>query len=127
MGDLDPMAQIEVESEIRRLSSLLSQATEEYGHLSENAARSDVDYDLAHARMLLSVPRTIDGEKVTVPEREAKTLLLVEEEYRQARMDEAVFKAAQERGRNLRTQLDALRSINANVRAAVDYSQGRGR
>jgi hypothetical protein len=126
MSDPNPMAQAEVEAEILRLSRDLSGATEEYAHLAEEAARADVAYDLAKARALLDLPKVQDGEKVTVAEREARALIVVERQFTDARLSEAVFKAAQERGRNIRTQLEALRSINANVRAAVDHSYGRG-
>jgi hypothetical protein len=126
MSDINPMAQIEVENEIRRLSGELNEQTQENAVAAEEAARADVEYDLAKARALLQVPRIRDGEKLTVAEREAIALVTVGSEYEDARLTEAIYKATQERGRNLRTQLDALRTIAANVRAAVDYSYGRG-
>lgn len=124
--DLNPMAQLEVEAEIRRLSNELTAQTEENAKAAEDAAAADVAYDLAHARALLGTEKVRDGEKLLSAEREAIAILAVEGEYTDARMTEAIYRATRERGTNLRAQLDALRTIAANVRSAVDYSHGRG-
>lgn len=123
---LDPMSQIQVEQEIHRLSQELTKQTEEHANLAVRAAKADTQYDLAHARALLGTPKVIDGEKLTVAEREAKALIAVEDEVSENNLAEAIYRASVERGRNLRAQLDALRTIAANVRAAIDYTPGRG-
>lgn len=123
MSDLDPMAQHEVEGEIRELSRRLSQVTEEVAEAAVEAAKTDTAYDLAKATALL----TQTGRGGTVPEKQARALLAVEAQFVQAKVAEAVAKSLYEAGRNIRAQLEALRSINANVRSHVEhYATGRG-
>ena len=60
-----------------------------------------------------------EGVKGRVPGKEATALLEVDEEFAEWKLADAELRALQETGRNLRAQLDALRSINANVRSVV--------
>lgn len=122
MSDLDPLSQIQVEDEIRRLSNELTKATSFNAQAAERAAQADVDYKLARARALID----LRGKGGTVPEKEATVLASVATQFENAKLAEAIYEASKEKGRNLRTQLDALRTIAANIRAAIDYTQGRG-
>jgi hypothetical protein len=123
MSDLDPMAQAHVESEIRSLSNRLTQVTEEVAAAAVEAAVADAAYDLAKAHALLGQV----GRGGTVPEKQARALVLVEHQFTKAKTTEAVAKSLYEAGRNIRAQLDALRSINANVRDHVMHgATGRG-
>ena len=106
----------QVENEIMRLSDLLEKVTTEHAERARHAAETDVAYDLAYARARLQQK---DG---TVADRDAHATLMCEDALLAKRMAEARYKAAQEAGRNYRAQLDALRSINANVR----YQAGLG-
>lgn len=108
----EPLTQVHVESEIWRLSKAAEDQSHELAEHSRSAAEADVAYKVCHAKALLQA----EG---TVGERDARAVLACESQYRAKRATEAVQLACQERGRNLRAQLDALRSINANVRALV--------
>lgn len=120
--DLNPMAQLEVEREIMRLSHQLTQVTEEVAAAATEAATTDVDYKLAYARKMLD----LRGETGTVALKDALALDACASQFEAMKIAEAVYKALQEKGRNLRAQLDALRSINANVRSVVSNAHGHG-
>lgn len=109
---LDPMAQAEVESEIRRLSRELEKLSVAIGDAATRAAQADVDYKREYARGIVCHR----GKGGTVAERDALVHGEVEAEYEKKQLAEAVYRTFQERGRNLRAQLDALRTIAANVR-----------
>lgn len=122
MGDVNPLSQMQVEREIMRLSSRLSTITTTVAEVAEREAKAEVAYKRAHAFQWLEL-RGHDG---TVPEKEAMAFAACAAEYEEMKISEALHKASMEAGRNVRAQLDALRSIAANVRAAVDYASGRG-
>lgn len=107
-----PTAQVDIESEILRLSALAEKVTHELANRARAAAEADVTYKVAHAKAYLLA----NG---TVGERDAEATVQTENEFRTKRATEALVMAAQEAGRNFRTQLDSLRSINANHRALV--------
>jgi hypothetical protein len=134
MSDLDPMAQVQVEEKILILSRQLTQVTEEVADALMEAAQADAAYDLAKAKALLyGGPQTENaalrgetGRKGTVPEKQAAALIAVENLFIRAKTTEAVAKASLEAGRNLRANLDALRSLNTNIRDRVLHAAGRG-
>lgn len=107
-----PLAQVDVESEIFRLSELAEKVTHELSKRARAAAEADVTYKVAHAKALLLA----EGAQYV---RDAEATVKTEVEFREKRSTEALLLAAQEAGRNYRAQLDALRSINANHRALV--------
>ena len=124
MTDLDPLSQLQVEDEIRRLSRTLTDITEDVAEAATNEARTEVAYKLAHARKLLDlVHRQFKG---TVAEKEATCLTECAGEFEAMKIAEAIYKACRESGQNVRAQLGALQTIAANVRQSVAYSQGRG-
>lgn len=109
---MNTLSQADVEDEIMRLAALCEKATHAVADRARAAAQADADYKIGHAKAFLQA----DGP---VAEREAKALTWCEDEYRARRMTEAVLLAAQEAGRNYRSQLEALRSICANMRSLV--------
>jgi hypothetical protein len=115
---VDPMAQAQVESEIHRMSHRLTQVTEDIARLSQRAAQAEVDYKVGFAKALYKRV----GSKMSVGLKEAAALIEMEEEFGAMKLLDAELKALQEAGRNLRSQLDSLRSINANVRGVVANS-----
>lgn len=117
MTDLDPMAQAQAEREILRLVRDLTSITQDVAEGARNEAKTEVAYKLAYAKRRLY--HAIHGEG-TVPEKDAAALLDCAEEFEAMKMAEAVYKACQESGRNARASLDALRSINANIRPLVE-------
>lgn len=108
----DPIPQVRIESEIMRLSALAEDVTHQLAKRARDAAEADVAYKVAHAKALLLA----EGPQYV---RDAEATVQTEAEYQRRRAAEAVLLSAQEAGRNVRAQLDALRSINANHRALV--------
>ncbi len=108
----EPLSQHAVESEIMRLSALAESVTHKLAVRAREAAEADSAYKAGHAKAFLLA----DG---SVAVREAEAAVLCEELYRQKRATEALLLSATEAGRNTRAQLDALRSIAANLRALV--------
>lgn len=106
------LSPVTVESEIRRLIDAAESVTTEVAVRSEDAARCDHAYKVAHARALLKA----DGRSEAI--RLANALLVVESEHLERKLADAKLLAAQEAGRMIRAQLDALRSVNANLRSA---------
>jgi hypothetical protein len=106
------VAQVDIESEILRLSELAEKVTQELSKRARAAAEADVAYKVAHAKALLLA----EGAQYV---RDAEATVKTEKELTEKRATEALLLAAQEAGRNYRAQLDALRSINANHRALV--------
>jgi hypothetical protein len=115
-----PLSPDEITSEIRRISSRLDFQVGEIAKRSRHAAEAEVAYKLAHARQILEV------EGPTVAEREAKALLACAKEYAEHKGADAVLLAAQEAGRSLRAQIDALRTLSASHRAALTNAEGYG-
>lgn len=120
--DLDPLAQAQVEREIVQRSQTLTQITEDVAHSASEQARTEVAFKLAHAKAMLALRH----ETGTVAIKEAAALDACASEFEAMKMAEAVFKACQESGRNVRSQLDALRTLSANVRSVVSSSRGEG-
>lgn len=115
----DPRSPARAESEIWRLSAELEVQTSRLTEATQRWADREYLYKIAWANAYLRASGT-------VAEREARATLAVASELRDRGTAEAAMKAAQEAGRNLRAQLDALRSINVNLRAAIDWSRGEG-
>jgi hypothetical protein len=105
--------QLEVESEILRLSARLENATDEYQRLITLEASAEVDYKKAKAQA------TLKSNEGTVQQREAQALLAVADEFVQYRISEALASSQKELLHSLRAQLSALQTLAANIRAQV--------
>lgn len=116
---MDVPAQVDVEAEILRLSNLAERVTTTLAKRAVESAERDAKYRAAHARAVLR-------SSGTVAEREAQAAVDTEVEYLDRKLSEAKLDAAKEAGRNYRAQLDALRSINANLRGAILHAEGVG-
>lgn len=116
---MDVPAQVDVEADIIRLSGLAEKVTTALAKRAAESARKDAAYRSAHAHAILK-------STGTVAEREAQAALATEDEYLERKLAEASLDAAKEAGRNYRAQLDALRSINANLRGAIAHAEGVG-
>jgi hypothetical protein len=108
----EPIPQVHIEAEIVRFCEMLEKATQEVAKRARAAAAADANYKVSHAKALLLA----EGPQYV---RDAEATVRCEQEYREKRAAEAVLLAAQEAGRNYRSQLDGLRSINVNHRALV--------
>ncbi|MBP6526135.1 MAG: hypothetical protein KA249_12080 [Dermatophilaceae bacterium] len=115
-----PLSADEISAEISRISQRLDFQVGEIAQRARRAAVADVEYRLAHAKAALAV------EGATVGEREARALLEVADEFAAHRHADAVLLAAQEAGRSLRAQIDALRTLSAAQRAALVNAEGVG-
>ena len=109
---MDVLNQHEVEQELMRLSAMAEKAMQALAKRAREAADAEVTHKVARAKALLLA----DGP---VSVREAQADVATEDEYRARRNAEAVLMAAQEAGRTYRAQLDAVRSVNSNLRALV--------
>lgn len=106
------LTQASVEQEMTRLIEAADEVAHDVARHAEVAARAEHVYKLAHAKALLRS----DG---AVALREAQALLACEQEHLDRKLADARLLAAQETARTIRSQLDALRSVNATVRHAV--------
>ena len=101
----------DVESDIRRLCSMLDGKIDEHGEASMRSARADVAYKNAHERALLV------AEGSNAEQREAWAHSQVEAEYLERKIADRMEHAIEEAARNIRAQLSALQSIAATQRA----------
>lgn len=108
----EPIPQVQIESEIMRISRLTEEVTQQLAVRARESAQADVTYKVAHAQALLCA----EGPQYV---RDAHATVDTADQYQARRIAEARLLAAQEAGRNYRAQLDSLRSINANHRALV--------
>ena len=108
----NPISQVEVEQEILRLLNEMEEETEAFEQLAIDAAKKEAKFEAEWAKAYLSATGSIK-------EREAWA------DYKMADFDydykiaEALVKAKRERLLSLRTSMDSLRTLNANVRVQV--------
>lgn len=103
------MNPVEVESELLRLVERLEEATLELGRLAEQAAHAEVATKLGYAKAFLAA----DGPVAT---REATATVTTVETALQRRLADGRLMAQRELLTTYRTQIDALRTIAANMR-----------
>jgi hypothetical protein len=119
VADVDPLAPSVVEQNISELSAELSRVTAELYKATRDAAQARHDHRVARAKAYLAA----EG---TVAEREAHAELAAADEMLTRELAEATEKALIENGRNVRAQLEGMRSLNANTRDAVAHATGVG-
>lgn len=115
-----PITQVEVEDEIIRLSDLLETSTHELAEASYEHAVAEANYRAEYAKVFVDA----DG---AMPYRQETARLACAPAYLTRRVSEARQMGLQEAGRNLRARLDALRSINTNLRGTIGNATGVGR
>lgn len=107
-----PISQVEIEERILVLLDNLEHHTEAFESLAEDSARKESRHKGEWAKEYLSA-------KGSIREREAWA------DYKLADMDfdhkcaEALVRAKREKLLSLRSEIDALRTLNANVRVQV--------
>jgi hypothetical protein len=105
-----PISQVEVEERIVALTSSLENETEAFEALSIDHAKKEAEYKRAwHSEYLRA-----EGP---VKEREAHAGYRTAEQHMESQVAEAVMKAKREKLHTIRTALDSLRTLAANVRA----------
>jgi hypothetical protein len=107
-----PISQIEIENEILRIMDLLEEETEAFERLAEDAAKKEALYKQNWAKEYLSA-------KGSIKEREAWADYKLGDEVFDFKISEALVKSKREKLTSLRTSMDALRSLNTNLRAQV--------
>jgi hypothetical protein len=114
MRPVDVRSQADIEERILRMSDTLEEQVELYAELITLRAEAEADYRYKQSRALLD-----QTGKTTVARSEAMAHLKASKEYREFRILEAREKATQAHMTALRSQLEALRTVAANVRASV--------
>lgn len=117
-----PLSQVEIEAEIRRLSDELERQTDAFAGQCRATANAEADWKFALHRALVEVaarerPKKRD-EKMTADERASQAALDAGEDlYRLHRIAEETQRATQAALGTLRSRLDSMRTLAANVRA----------
>ena len=120
MSDSNVVGLAEIESEIRRLVSMLEDVTHAVRRRGEAAASADTAYDIAYSQaFLLAKEGKLPGQDARASDQAAKAhaVVVASRELTERNITQAVYESAREAARNIRSQLDALRSINTNTRA----------
>jgi hypothetical protein len=107
-----PISQVEIESELLRFTDMLEQETEAFEQLAVDAAKKESTYKASWAKEYLSA-------KGSIKEREAWADYKLTDVIYDHKIAEALVKAKREKLSALRTSIDALRTLNANVRTMV--------
>jgi hypothetical protein len=105
----DPVTPAAVETEIMRLSGLLDLATSETAKRAREAAEARVKAKVAYAQAFLTAEGPVEARK-------ASATIQSQDAQLAAEIADARLLGSQDAARNMRAQLDALRSVNANVR-----------
>jgi hypothetical protein len=110
----NPISQVEIEHEILRLMDMLEEETEAFESLAQDAAKKESLYKSNWAKEYLSA-------KGSIKEREAWADYKLSDESYDYKIAEALVKAKREKLLSLRTSMDSLRTLNANVRVQVNH------
>lgn len=107
-----PISQVDIENELVRLMDLLEEETEAFETLAVDCAKKEALYKSNWAKEYLSA-------KGSIREREAWSDYKLSDESYDYKIAEALVKSKREKLTSLRTSIDALRTLNANVRTQV--------
>ncbi|MGA1219396.1 MAG: hypothetical protein ACO3XP_02010 [Ilumatobacteraceae bacterium] len=107
-----PISQVEIEETLMRLIDDLEEDTEAFEILAEEAAKKEALYKATWAKEYLSA-------KGSIKERESWADYKMSDQHYDFKIAEALLKAKREKLLSLRTAIDAMRTLNANVRAQV--------
>lgn len=107
----------DIEGEILRLSDTLEKATGQLADAAEHAAEMEADYRVAYAHEFYNPHRPEeDNAKLTEKLREALATIACDGILHRHKVAAAKQLSLQEKCRQLRAQLDAVRTLSANVR-----------
>ncbi len=110
-----PLTLGEVEEKIIRLCEVLDEEAERFADLSAQRAEAEADFKYRQARTFVE-----QAGKASVATKEAVAHLRASNDYRRWRILEAQERATQSKLTSVRAQLDALRTIAANVRKSAN-------
>lgn len=105
-----PISQVEVEEEILRLLEDLESETEVFETLAIDSAKKEVRFKTEWAKAYLAANGSIK-------EREAWADYQIADTHMEWKIADALIKSKREKLGSIRSSIDALRTINANVRA----------
>lgn len=101
--------------QIADLCDGLEEATETFGRAAHESALADAAFKYAHAFATIKMAEQA-VTKLTVSHREAQAMLQCRVEYQTYLIKSAASESAKQHVYSLRNRLDALRTLNANVR-----------
>jgi hypothetical protein len=107
-----PISQIEIEQELVRLMDALEEETEHFETLAMDLAKKEALYKTNWAKEYLSA-------KGSIKEREAWADYKMDQEVFEYKCAEALVKSKREKLLSIRASMDAIRTLNANVRTQV--------
>jgi len=107
-----PISQVEIEQELLRLIDALETETEKFEVLAVDAAKKEAEYKSNWAKEYLAA-------KGSIKEREAWADYKLDQVAFDFKIAEALVKTKREALLSLRTSIDAMRTLNANVRVQV--------
>jgi hypothetical protein len=107
-----PISQVEIEQELVRLMDKLENETEQFETIAMDCAKKEALYKSNWAKEYLSA-------KGSIKEREAWADYKMDQENFEYKCAEALVKTKREVLLSLRTSIDAIRTLNANVRTQV--------
>jgi len=108
-----PISQVDIEEEMLRLLEMLERETEAFEQLSIDAAKKDAAYKSEWAKQYLSA-------KGPIKERESWSDYKTEGLLLDTKLADGLVRAKREKLLSVRTSIDALRTLNANVRVQVN-------
>lgn len=107
-----PISQVEIEQELLRLMDRLENETEQFEIIALDLAKKEALYKSNWAKEYLSA-------KGSIKEREAWADYKMDQQNFEYKCAEALVKAKREALLSIRSSMDAIRTLNANVRQQV--------
>lgn len=107
-----PISQVEIEQELVRLMNKLENETEQFETVAMDMAKKESLYKSNWAKEYISA-------KGSIKEREAWADYKMDQQLFEYKCAEALVKAKREVLLSIRSSIDAIRTLNANVRTQV--------
>ena len=107
-----PISQVEIEQRLLYFLDELESETEAFESLAEDNAKKEARNKASWAKEYLSA-------KGSIKERESWADYKMADEQFEYKISEALLKSKREKLLSLRTSIDAMRTLNANVRVQV--------
>jgi len=107
-----PISQVEIEQELVRLMNKLENETEQFETVAMDMAKKEALYKSNWAKEYISA-------KGSIKEREAWADYKMDQQLFEYKCAEALVKAKREVLLSIRSSIDAIRTLNANVRTQV--------
>jgi hypothetical protein len=108
-----PIIQTEVEERLLKLADRMDVELDRFAEASHERAHFEAEHKLAYSKSIVAS----STNKETVAHKEAMAHLRAKEAFHGWKLAEAKEKATQQALIAIRAQMDALRTISANVRA----------